>query len=94
MILNKDIKYSQKNPCRRTTNKRYFGYVGQFVILHIVALDLRTGVCDLYNKIDCSGREKLQVERSFFVMFCLVAYYKSLSDNNLRESDYNWACFE
>jgi len=24
------------------------------------ALDLTTGVCDLYNKIDCSGREKLQ----------------------------------
>jgi len=24
------------------------------------ALDLKTGVCDLYNKIDCSGREKLQ----------------------------------
>jgi len=24
------------------------------------ALDLTTGVCDLYNKVDCTGREKLQ----------------------------------
>ena len=49
--------------------------------------------CDIFVLKLSSIQKQISSQKYILLLYVVLVYYKSLSDSNGRENDYNWACF-